>query len=524
MNSPTVRRAEIIFLIVLTLAAFGVRLYRVGSISLADDEAAKWQAIREYREGHFVGVNSEHPMLMKLLAWGSLELGERWNRWAGERRWMRAREEALLRLPNLFLGALTSIVVYLLGREMIGTVGAGAAAFFWAFTPMPVALNRILKEDTLLTFFTLLACYLFWRGKKTPDDVGAKRLFTWSGICFGLSFASKYVFQFPGLTVVVWHAAGQAGLDRRPFYKLFAGRFWLAMALAFVLANPTILSPANDLSILHYMGGAANIPHGYNLNGHLYMNKFGSTPFGLPWYFYLWVLGVKTPLPVLAAIVAGVLLLLVRNKSLAAIFLRVMFFFPFLAFSLTGAKWIRYLLPLLPFLFLTAGYAVEELYQRMKRIRPIPARGLALVLAVLVLVVWPAVEVMAWNPYCPLYLNQLGGGRRGAAKFFPQDELYDLGLREAMEYVCQVAPRDSTVAVSNPVAVSYYLQRFGRTDIHVGELFNLNYVTRPGDYVLVQESRRYFETQDLFYFLERRSPPLKGIVIDDVLTVRIYRL
>jgi hypothetical protein len=524
MNSPAVHRAEIIFLLLLVLAAFGVRLYRVGSISLAEDEAAKWQAIQEYRHGHFVGVNSEHPMLMKVLAWGSLELGERWNRWAGDRRWLRAREEALLRMPNLVFGALTTIVVYLLGKEMIGGVGAGAAAFFWAFTPMPIALNRILKEDTLLTFFTLLGCYLFWRGKKTPDDAMAKRLFIWSGICFGLSMASKYVIHYTGLTVVVWHAAGQAGLDSRPFYKLFAGRFWLAMGLAFVLANPIILSPANDYSILHYMGGATHMPHGYYLNGQLFMNKFGSTPFGLPWYFYLWVLAVKTPLPVLMAFVAGVLLLLQRNKSLPAIFLRVMFFFPFFALSLTGAKWIRYLLPLLPFFFLIAGYAIEELYRWMRRVRPIAVRALALTVAVLVCGVWPAAEAVAWTPYCPLYVNQLGGGRANAAKFFPQDELYDLGLREAIEYVSQVALSGATIAVSNPVAVSYYLQRFGRTDIQVGELFDLHYVARPGDYILVQESRRYFETQELFYLLERRSPPLRGIVINDVLTVRIYRL
>jgi hypothetical protein len=31
----------------------------------------------------------------------------------------------------------------------------------------------------------------------------------------------------------------------------------------------------------------------------------------------------------------------------------------------------------------------------------------------------------------------------------------------------------------------------------------VNYVPRPGDFILLQDSRQYFETQDLFQFLER---------------------
>ena len=40
---------------------------------------------------------------------------------------------------------------------------------------MPIALNRTWKEDTLATFFTYLAIYFFWRGKKTTEDASAGR-------------------------------------------------------------------------------------------------------------------------------------------------------------------------------------------------------------------------------------------------------------------------------------------------------------------------------------------------------------
>ena len=51
--------------LLLTVLAFSVRLYRVDFNSLSEDEVAKWAAVQEYRHGHFAGVNSEHPMLPK---------------------------------------------------------------------------------------------------------------------------------------------------------------------------------------------------------------------------------------------------------------------------------------------------------------------------------------------------------------------------------------------------------------------------------------------------------------------------
>ena len=59
------RYREAVIVLLLTVLAFSVRLYRVDFNSLSEDEVAKWAAVQEYRHGHFVGVNSEHPMLPK---------------------------------------------------------------------------------------------------------------------------------------------------------------------------------------------------------------------------------------------------------------------------------------------------------------------------------------------------------------------------------------------------------------------------------------------------------------------------
>ena len=73
--------------------------------------------------------------------------------------------------------------------------------------------------------------------------------------------------------------------------------------------------------------------------------------------------------------------------------------------------------------------------------------------AVVAMVAWPIANAMAWAPYNRLYLNALGGGKPNAGRLFPPDEIYDLGVREAAEYVCRVAPRGARVASPAPAAV-----------------------------------------------------------------------
>ena len=101
------RYREAVIVLLLTVLAFSVRLYRVDFNSLSEDEVAKWAAVQEYRHGHFVGVNSEHPMLPKMLAWASLTTGERWGRVAATHGWPSLNPEGWLRLPNVLFGAAT---------------------------------------------------------------------------------------------------------------------------------------------------------------------------------------------------------------------------------------------------------------------------------------------------------------------------------------------------------------------------------------------------------------------------------
>src|SRR5215831_5860933 len=327
--------------LLLTVLAFAVRANHVDFNSLSEDESAKWAAVQEYRHGHFVGVNSEHPMMLKVLAWGSLAAGERWNRLATLHGWPTMSPEGWLRFPNVLLGAATAAILFLFCRRMMGAVGSFAAGFFWAVSPLAVALNRLAKEETPLTFFTLLACYFYCRAQQADSDESARRWYDLSAIGFGLSFASQYILHLLGLNALAWLFAGRMGLTRNPSRFRYK-RFFLMIFLTFILVNPVVLSPSNFSAILHWLHHGGITHSGYDFDGTLYLNFPSRLLAGVPWTYYLWLLLIKTPIPILVAVIVGSIMLMRERRTLASCLFLVFGVLQLAGLSVSGAKWVRY--------------------------------------------------------------------------------------------------------------------------------------------------------------------------------------
>jgi len=504
--------------LLLAVLAFAVRLNHVDFNSLSEDEAAKWAAVQEYRHGHFVGVNSEHPMMLKVLTWGSLAAGERWNRVASLHGWPTMSPEGWLRLPNVLLGAATAAILFLFCRRMMGVVGSLAAGFFWAASPLAVALNRLAKEETPLTFFTLLACYFYCRAQQADLGQSARRWYDLSAIGFGLSFASQYILHLFGLNALAWFLAGKTGLTREPSrfnYK----RFFLVIFLTFILVNPVVLSPNNFSAILHWLHQDGITHHGYDFDGTLYLNFPSRLLAGVPWTFYFWLLLIKTPIPILIAVIAGGIMLLRDRRNLASCFFLSLVVLQLAGLSVSGAKWVRYSLPMLPFLFLAGGYAVQATWDHMREKKlSLPFAGLAAA----TLLALPSLELHAWSPYYSFYLNSIGGGQKNIARYFGQDEVSEFDTREVAQQVCSTAPAGARLATARPGSMTYYLENCGRTDIGVVALYERHYAPREGDMILLEPSRRFFETQRFFDTLGKSGMPRREVRVGPVLASTIY--
>src|SRR5438552_17979279 len=134
--SLTWSRTRVVVLACATLIAAAVRIVALDTYGFSEDEINKVQAIEQYRAGRF-GANAEHPMLMKLAMWGSVELAEAWNRVAPPDGGMSL--ESAVRLPNALAGALTTLALFGVAELLFGGTVAAAVAVIWAFDVNAIA-------------------------------------------------------------------------------------------------------------------------------------------------------------------------------------------------------------------------------------------------------------------------------------------------------------------------------------------------------------------------------------------------
>ena len=381
-----------------------------------------------------------------------------------------------------------------------------------------MALNRLTKEETPLTFFTLLACYFYCRAQQSDAGQTARRWYDLSAISFGLALASQYILHLIGLNALAWLFAGKMGLNRQPSQFNYK-RFFLVMLLALIVVNPVILSPANFHAIVQWLHHDGVKHSGYDFDGRLYMNFISRLFAGVPWFYYLWLVVVKTPIPILVAVMAGSALLLRDRRTLASCFFLSLGVVQLAGLSLSGAKWIRYSLPLLPFLYLAGGYAVQQTLKAAKG--KVLAPALVGPVAV-ILLGWPLLQLQSWAPYYSFYLNSIGGGKQNIARYFAMDEVSEFDTREVAKRVCPFAPAAATVATARPASMGYYLESCGRADLHIVPLYDMHYAPQEGDLIVLEPSRRFFETQRFFDAFGNSKMPHSDVRVGPVLASTIY--
>ncbi|HKQ51271.1 MAG TPA: glycosyltransferase family 39 protein [Pyrinomonadaceae bacterium] len=518
-------RGVVLALALLVVLGLGLRLNGVSAVGFAEDEINKLNAVRAYATGD-IRPNAEHPMLMKALMFVSVQAQHAWN----ARSSTLISDEAALRFPNILFGALTIVPLFLLTAAFFDRRTGLLAAAFWTFGVNAIAFNRIAKEDTLLVFFMLFALYFYVRAKQAgPRQARVKRRsYVLSGASFGLMLASKYFPQFFGLNMLYHHYFRVREKEPGEPSGHTPWLFYIVFGLVFLIANPAILLPQTWAYLSAYTSEQLLSHTGYLMGDTLYKNTMSSSPFwGTPLYFYALFLLIKVPLPVLAAFVAGLVVCVRRWRHPGHAFLLLMFVLWIVPYSLAGAKWLRYTLSLMPFVYMIAAVGAVALvrwaaarFGTTARVRVLRA---GVIMTVLLFVAWPAWAAYKSCPHYAAYTNVLGGGRAG--HFFPHDEFYDDGLREAIEFVAVHAPRGATIVHETPGVVGYYLEKFGRTDLQSRVLsdpnFNLETAPSPAYFVL-QRGRTYFENREKMQEVRARFRKVYEGFVSDVTTVEVY--
>jgi len=268
------------------------------------------------------------------------------------------RRLALARLGILPFFWIASLVVYLWVRKYVDELAAVLAVFFFTFLPPILAHAGLATTDMALTAFagaTFLAA-LTWLAN--PSWLGSVLLGTTTALAILSKFSSLLFIPMALIAALIWYfAADRPGLwtalrnIRKYLLPLFLAVLtslliiWAGYRFSFgpVPSLASIQLPAPEL----FTGIQEVREHNRNGAQSYLLGEHSQTGW---WYFYLVVLAVKTPIPLLILMLSGIVLV-IHKKDLGSSYrgaaLALAFSLGILLFAMTGHinLGVRHILP-----------------------------------------------------------------------------------------------------------------------------------------------------------------------------------
>jgi len=277
-------------------------------------------------------------------------------------------------------GLATVVLLFFLGSRLYSRIAGLLAAFFLAFTVLHVRDSHFFSTDVPLAFFLVLILYL------CVDIVEKKKQKTYllAGIVTGIAIATKQTALLGIPVILIAHLislwkGGEPSMGAR-WRTLRSSESLKKLAivlgittLAFLIANPfVVMNPAKFLDMskrtLEFVKGAQQPQWTFQFTG---------ATVGY-WFTNLLYYGMGPALEIVCLL--GILWALAKRKwtdGLVLLFLAIYF----VSLGFGYMKFIRYAIPLLPFLCLLGARFAAELYEIVKPrvLRVILTIGLALV-------------------------------------------------------------------------------------------------------------------------------------------------
>jgi hypothetical protein len=518
------RTLVFVALIVLAIAGFGFRATGLSAEGLSEDELNKLNAVADYRANGLTGANGEHPMLMKACQTATIILAEKWNSISPAHQ---IASETALRLPGAIVGALTTILIFLIVSELFGTEVALIAAALWAFDPTAIGLNRIAKEDSFLLFCFLLANVFWLRGQRAAEssDTSPNKYYWLTAASYGAMVASKYVPHLFAISLCYYWMFQSLPETRWRLGKKRLLMFFTIMGLVFLVLSPTVLLPETWRQMGLFAGGKRVSHDGYEFMNQLYPQRLTDWLNGIPVYFYLVFTAVKLPLLTVLGFLAGLPLLFRRKLGDGRYFILFWFLLWVVAFCFPGGKFTRYYTTVLPAVLITSALGIQFVGRWLASWTSSIKHYVPASLAVIV-IAGSVINSINAAPHFRLFTNSIGGGTSWAGYYFPHDEFYDASMRDVIAEIARRARPGAHVASESPSLAGYYAEREKRTDLICISLSDPDAMQQlsTGDYIIIARGRRYFSNDAIISTLRDHSTPVVELKLGSVPSAKIYEL
>ena len=268
----------------------------------------------------------------------------------------------------------TVLVVFLIARRLFNERAGLLAALFTAFAVLHIQLAHFYTTEAMLTFFSCLSFFFVVR----LSEGGRRRDAALAGAFFGLALASKFSAapMLAGFAVGVGLLAlrNDARVDTLiPTSDAFKPALRkMGIAAAFGALTFAVAQPYAILDLPYYAADAYQQSQMVRrVIDFPYTRQYdGSLPFAYHiWQFSVW--GVGLPLAALMWAGLGFTGLRAAFKRTRTDILLLAWFLPF--FLITGlaeVKFLRYLLPVTPFLAIMAASLSDKGLTRLRALRP----------------------------------------------------------------------------------------------------------------------------------------------------------
>ncbi|MBI2653334.1 glycosyltransferase family 39 protein [Candidatus Woesearchaeota archaeon] len=233
------------------------------------------------------------------------------------------------RILEIIFGGLCVYLAYLIGKEIFNEKAALLASLFLSMSPTFFFFNGIMLTEIVSTSFSLLGIYYFVKEKHFA-----------SGAFLGIAFMTRFLqlFVFVGLLFVLFY------FDRKNLKKIIIG--FLITILPFLILNQILynnpLFPFMQQINLSKNSGWLN----YQTLNHYFVELFKEN------FLYL-------------LFIPGTFLAL-KNKKVYSKFIVVIFLFFFIFFNLIKQKEMRFLIVLMPYMYLLVSYSIIYFLGRIK--------------------------------------------------------------------------------------------------------------------------------------------------------------
>ncbi len=283
-------------------------------------------------------------------------------------------------------GTLTVVIVYRLTTRLFGATCGLVAALFLALSLLHARDSHFGVTDVAVT---MLICAAMLALVEAHLERRPQR-FLLAGLLAGLAASTKYNAALMIVPMAISQALemADAARERRPM--LGDRRAWLFLApfaAAFLLGTPyAVLDPAVFIEGLRRVGSHLQDGHGVDVGQGWRYHIAVSLRYGLGW-------------PVLVLGLAGSVLVALRSPRTALLLCS----FPLAYYAAAGqgrTVFVRYVIPMLPFLCMTAAVAVVTIAARLTPVMRLPGRHTPLLTAVAAgLVILPSATALVQLDY-----------------------------------------------------------------------------------------------------------------------------